>query len=62
MKLDRHKGGRLALQGNRVDVNAIKKIQKMQDMDAGIGAFGGKRGGLARTIQPMRMLTPAEME
>jgi len=59
MKLDRQKGSRLALQSNTVDVHAIRKMQKMQDMDAGIGAFGGKKN-LARDNRPIRMLTPEE--
>lgn len=61
MRVERHKGTRLALQGDRVDCNAIRKMQKMQDLDAGIGAFGGRKN-LVRDNRPMKPHDPVAAE
>lgn len=51
------KAHRPNVQGDRVDINALRKMQKMEDKEKFIGAFGGK-GTFERTRGPVKMLSP----
>ena len=57
------KSHRPNIMGDRVDINALRKIQAMEDKEKFIGAFGGKTGGgLQRNRAPVKMLSPTAAE
>lgn len=56
MRMERQKGQRLNLAGDRVDCNQIKKNEQRRQKE--FGAFGGKQV-FARDVKPARLLDPA---
>ena len=48
------------MMSDRVDVNAIKKVQKLEDAENKVGAFGGNRQLNKNNKQPFKMQTQAQ--
>lgn len=53
--MERAKGQRMALLGDRVDCNAIRRKNRIEET---IGAFGAGKGHLMRDMKPSRLLSP----
>ena len=61
MKVDMVRVGRPNLMGDRVDINAIKKCQKLEEAENKIGAFGNKKT-LHRDKGPVKILEETERD
>lgn len=59
MKMDRARGSRLNLIGDRVDCNQIKRQEAMRQKE--MGAFGGGKQVFARDNKPARLLSPTAL-